>query len=192
MSSAIAPYNAFSGHKVCYRQEFDLNLFRYQPLEHYQNLYSFQNGLEFDEAAWEIWIDLKHKLREYNFRAYGVSNDDGRIYPKREYIQRMLEASFIYQVKESEGYGHVIHNAMCLGRPMILRKGDYTGRLAEPLLIENETYLAIDPDLPEKVRYYSEPERLRRMCERCRDRFREVVDFDCEFQTVKKFLEELV
>jgi len=192
LSSAVAPYNAFKGHKVLYRQEFDLELFKPLPPYQFKNIYSFQNGLEFDEPAWEEWVKLKHQLRDYTFKSYGVSNDNGRIYPKREYISRMLEASFIFQVKEHEGYGHVIHNAICLGRPMIIRRKDYAGRLADSLLVENETYLEIDKDLPDKIKHYSEPSRLKEMSRKCAEKFREVVDFDAEFVEIKKFMEELI
>ena len=194
LASANSPYEAFSGHKVLYRQEFDLNLFRYQPISQFRNLYTFQNGMEDNEDAWGRWTDLKHELSEFTFKSYGGGNEDGKFYSKRRFIEAMLESSFIFQTKgQWEGYGHVVHNAMCLGRPMILKRSDYAGKLAEPLLIKDETYLEItDPELIFKIRHYSQPVQLRTMSDKARRLFNEVVDFDQEFIAIRKFFEELV
>jgi hypothetical protein len=194
MASATHPFNTFKGHKVLYRQEFDLNLFSPTLPLFFRNIYSFQNDLEVFEDAWICWLDLKHKLRDYTFKNYGGGCDDGRIYPKRIYIEKMLESSFIFSDKGSQpdGFGHVIHNAICLGRPMIMKFNAYVGRLAEPLLIENETYLEIDENLPDKIRFYSEPERLWKMSRKCHERFEETVNFDKEAIELKKFFDELI
>jgi hypothetical protein len=183
LSSAMAPYNAFSGHKVLYRQEFDLNLFQYKPIYNFKNIYSFQNDIESFEDTWAYWTDLKHKLRDYNFKSYGVGCDDGKIYPKRTYIEKVLESTFVLQSKGPwEGYGHTIHSSICLGRPMIIKFSDYKGKLAEPLLIENETYLEMDENLPEKLRSLT-PEKIEWMSKRCHEK---------EFVEVKKFFDELI
>lgn len=192
LASALAPFNTFGGHKVLYRQEFDLNLFKSQPPRYYRNIYSFQNDIEGFEDVWLFWIDLKHKLPEFNFKSYGVGCEDGKIYPKRTYIDKMLDSSFILQSKGPwEGYGHLIHNAICLGRPMIIKFNDYKGKMAEPLLIKDGTYLEMDGELPEKIRYFSEPDRLRLMSEKCRTIFKDVVNFDRDFIEIRKFFDEL-
>ena len=194
LASATSPYEKFSGHKVLYRQEFSLELFRPSMSIPTRNVWSFQNDMEQFEDVWAYWIDLKHKLREYSFKNYGVGCDDGKIYPKREYVKKMLEASFIYQSKGPfEGYGHTIHNAMCLGRPMIIKHADYRGKLADPLLVKDETYLEMDDELPEKIRYYSRIDRLGKMSERCGQLFEENVNFDKEFdEKLKPFFANLI
>ena len=191
LASALAPYNSFKGHKILYRQEFDLNLFKYLPPTNFRNIYSFQNGLEFDERAWDKWIWFKRKLRDYSFKSFGVSNDDGRIYPKREYIREMLNSSFIYQVKHHDGYSHVIHNAFCLGRPPIIYEEDYSDKIAGPLLKDEKTCLFIDVNIEAKIRKWSEPEKLREMSLNARERFLQVVNFDKEAEALKVFMEEL-
>jgi hypothetical protein len=192
LASAMAPYNAFGGHKVLYKQEFDLNLFKYKPIYNFKNIYSFQNDIENFEDTWAFWTDLKHKLRDYTFKSYGVGCDDGKIYPVRELINKMLESTFILQSKGPwEGFGHVIFNSFCLGRPMIIKFSDYKGKLAEPLLIENETYLEMDENLPEKLRSLTK-EKIEWMSKRCHEKFEEVVNFDKEFVEVKKFFDELI
>lgn|SRR3990167_4789250 len=196
LSSAIQPYNAFKGHKILYRQEFPIDLFNRYKKEpkNFNNIYSFQNDIEQFEDTWEFWTDLKHKLRDFKFQSFGVGCEQGKIYPKTEYIKKMLEATFILQSKGPwEGYGHTIHNAICLGRPMIIKFSDYQGRMAEPLLIKDETYLEMDDELPEKIRFYSVPERFKKMSDKCQQLFTENVNFDKEWkEKLKPFFENLI
>lgn len=194
LASAKSPFDVFEGHKILYRQEFDLKLFEYRKVCFTNNIYSFQNDIEGFEDTWACWTDLKHKLPDFNFRSYGVGCEDGKIYPKRAYAEKMRKASFILQSKGPwEGYGHTIHNAICLGRPMIIKFSDYAGKLAEPLLIRNETYLEMDdPELSETIKFYSQSLRLKKMSKRCHERFEEIVNFDKEFIEIKEFFDNLV
>lgn len=195
LSSAIAPYDAFTGHKTIWLEEFDLNLFKYRPITNFNNIYSFQGGLEFDEDTWQLWLELQHLLPDYNFKAYGVANEGGKIYPKRQYIETFLDASFIFQTKKNEGFGHIIHNAMCLGRPPVIYEEDYKDKIAGRLLKDKQTCLFIEPDMRktiEKIIYYSKPENLSYLSSNARAIFEKEVNFDKEFIEVKKFFEELI
>lgn len=193
LASAMSPYKRFEGHKVLYRQEFPMTIFVPEPPTHFNHVWSFQNDIEQFEDTWIFWTELKHKLRDYDFKSYGVGNEQGKIYPKREYVKKMLEASFLLQSKGPwEGYGHVIHNAIHLGRPMIIKFSDYQGKMAEPLLIKDETYLEMDGELPDKIRYYSQPERLTKMYYKCRETFEKNVNFDKDFLQIKSFFENLI
>ena len=195
LSSATKPFNEFQGkNKVLYRQEFDLNLFKYEPPRFFRNLWSFQNDLGQFPEAWEWWLRLKHNLPDFYFQSFGVTNEQGKIYSKRDFVKKMLEASFHFIVKDWDGYGHAIHNAIALGRPVITKGEYYKGRLADPLLEDGETCLFIDNDVSpveERIKYWSKPENLRKMCEKAYRRFCEVVDFDEEFKQIKEFLENL-
>lgn len=195
LSSATQPYYAFKGHKILYRQEFPLDIFKPELPTHFNNIWSFQNDIEQFEDTWTFWTDLKHKMRDYNFKSYGVGCEQGKIYSKREYVQKMLEATFIVQSKGPwEGYGHVVFNSMCLGRPMILKGSDYARKMAEPLLIEDETYLEMtDSDIIEKIRYFSNPDRYIKMSTACKKVFNENVSFDKEFEEkIKPFFANLI
>ena len=96
----------------------------------------------------------------------------------------MSQSTFGFQSKGPwEGYGHYIHNSMCLGRPMILRFSDYQGKMAEPLLIRDKTYIEMDdPDLVSKIREFSKPDYYMGMYETCVKKFNEVVNFDREWE----------
>lgn len=194
MASAKGPYSAFKGpHKILYRQEFDLDLFKYSPPRHFRNFYSFQNDIRQFEHTWDLWLKLRHNLPEFTFKSYGVANDEGKIYPKRNYIAKMLESSFIFQSKGPwEGYGHVIFNALCLGRPMVIYEKDYSDKIAGPLLEDEKTCLFIDDNLEAKIRKWSQPDKLMEISTKARDRFLEVVNFDKEAEELKVFLENLI
>lgn len=192
LASATAPYNAFQGHKVLYRQEWDMSLFQPEPPTNFKNIWSFQNDIEQFEDIWEFWTDLKHKLRDYNFKSFGVGNENGKIYPKRELYKKMSESTFGFQSKGPwEGYGFAIHNSIWLGRPMIIKFSDYQGKMAEPLLIKDQTYLEMDDELPDKIRSLSKNDIIK-MSEKCMQVFKENIDFDLEFLKIKKFFEELI
>lgn len=191
LASATAPYNAFQGHKVLYRQEWDMSLFQPTLPINFKNIWSFQNDIEQFEDTWEFWTDLKHKLRDYDFKSFGVGNEQGKIYPKRELYKKMSESTFGFQSKGPwEGYGFTIHNSIWLGRPMIIKFSDYKGKMAEPLLIKDETYLEMDDELPNKIRSLSEYDIIK-MSEKCIQVFKENVNFDLEFLKIRKFFDNL-
>lgn len=193
LSSAIKPYNDFKGkNKILYRQEFDMELFKYQKPVFFKNIYNFQGDLIGNERTWDLWLRLTHNLRDYNFKSYGVGNESGFIRPKRDFIKAMLESSFVFNVKEGgDGFGHVMHNAMCLGRIPIVKKKDYINQMAEPFL---DLCLCIDDisDLECTIRQYSDQDTFMRRSEEIRDRFHKIVNFDNEFKTIiKPFIENL-
>lgn len=195
LSAAKQPYEAFKGHKVLAKEEWDINLSQYVAPTNFNNIYSFQNNLEAFEDTWEVWVRLKHELRDFKFKSYGNENDDGKIYPKREYYQKMSESTFGFQSKGPyEGYGFTIHNSIYLGRPVIIRFKDYQGKMAEPLLKEGVSYLEMDdPNLAYKIKFYSEPERFRKMSQECREMWHNIPSFDEEFnERIKPFFENLI
>ena len=187
MYSDLESFNINGGNKILYHQEFDLNLFRPQSITNFKNIYSFTHNLEKYEPAEELWTEHQHSFPEFNFQAFGRGNDGGFIYPKKDFIKKMLEATFIWQVKDWEGYSHIIHNAFALGRPMILRREDIKGRIFEPLIDETT---CIFTDQIDKLRTMSNQEILE-MGQHCQDRFKEVVNFDDEFIKIKEFFEGL-
>lgn len=171
-------------HKILYHQEFDLNLFTYEPIQNFHNIYAFQHNLEKYEPAEELWKDHQRKFQQYNFKFFGKGNDGGYIYPKREYIKKMRQATFIWMVKDWDGYSHVVHNAFALGRPMIVRRKDIKGKIFEPLCDETT---CIFTDQMDKL-----GKNVERMSKNCYKRFKEVVDFDEEEKQLRKFFEGIL
>ena len=171
-------------HKILYHQEFDLNLFTYKPPVYLYNIYAFQHNLEKYEPAEELWKAHQRQFPLYNFQFYGKGNDGGYIYSKRDYVAKMREALFIWMVKDWDGYSHIVHNAMALGRPMIVRRSDIKGKIFEPLL-DNKTCIFIDEI--ERIAVVS----LDKMSRACVKRFNEHVNFNEEAIKLKEFFENL-
>ena len=209
LASATAPYEKFSKNKVLYKQEFDLNLFKYRPLYNFNNIYSFQNDLEEDEDAWDMWLYLKHNLTHpkdatphFNFKSYGVGNHDGKIFPKRRLVEEMLDSTFIFQRKFAEGFGHVVHNAFALGRIMVLNPKTYLQGIAKDLLEDEKTCIFIPNDnwkennmgkLINKIIHWSHPERATWLGENARNRFLEMIDFNREYkEKLEPFFSNLI
>jgi len=170
--------------KILYHQEFDLNLFKYEPIHYTDVIHSFQHHLERYEPAEDLWRQHIRQFPEYSFKSYGKGNDDGYVYGKDRYISLMQMASFVWQVKDWDGYSHVIHNAMAIGRPMIVRRSDIKGKIYEPMLTEKT---CVFTDQIERIRTVDIPQ----MSKNCYQAFKDSVDFDWEEQELRKFFERV-
>lgn len=92
--------------------------------------------------------------------------------------------------------GNCIHDSYAVGRPVITRLSDYQGKLAEDLLIEDETFINIDGRTPESL-YWELTSivsggRYGEMSRAAYNQFKKVVDFDAEFKQIKEFLGRLL
>jgi len=128
---------------------------------------------------------------------HGLNGDDGFITPVSALAESMRNTSFIWHIKQhGEGYGHIIHNAFAVGRPVITVKSYYEGKLCYPLLEDEVTCLDLGVRSIEsnvnRINYFSEPERLLKMSENCRKRFYETVNFDLEAERMKDFFGRLI
>jgi|GEM_PF-1038186 len=191
-----------------YHQEFDLNVF--QPIEVVEesgddikdplNIFSFVNCFNIDNLFgfdWAIFQEIEKLMPEWTMRSFGGQCRDGAAHGSEELATYMRGAKFIWHTKAGgDGYGHVLHNSAAVGRPLIIRKQYYQGKMGEALIKDGETAIVIDGLSPQqivdKILYYSEPERYRTMCQNVRDNFKRVVDFDKEFLDIKQFLENIV
>lgn len=223
MASAIINGVSPDVNFIQYHQEFDTNIFKPQkwtaqfgvhtengdinfgePKEvevlPAKNIYSFVNC--FNVAGhfaedWQTFSEIEKSMQDWSFKAFGGQCRDGAIGPTSVLANKMCEAMFIWHTKAGgDGYGHVIHNAPAVGRPLIVRKQYYDGKLAEPLLIDGETCIAIDglsyPQIINKIVHYSEPVRYKEMCQKAYERFKQIVDFDREQKQIEVFLSKLI
>ena len=199
---------------ISYHQEFNPSIF-HQPIKSTKdirgyvnsydwslpdkNIYSFVNV--FDKAGhfaadWQLFTQLEQMLPDYKFRAYGGQCRDGSKNGDKEVAAGMVEARFIWHTKAGgDGYGHIIHNAPAIGRPLIIKRQYYVGKMAEPLLEDGKTCICIDNLAPEeiinKIRYYEDPARYEELAKGAYARFKEVVNFDTEAEKIKEFLAKL-
>lgn len=184
-----------------YHQEFDVNIF--SPSVDIAlpdvNIYSFVNCFDVSRIFkddWDLFLKLESSLPNWNFKAYGGQCRDGAIGPANKLADKMRESRFIWHTKAGgDGYGHVIHNAPAVGRPLIVKKQYYQGKMAEPLLIDGKTCIAIDglgvPEIVNKIEYYSDAERYQALYNNTYTNFKKVVNFDDEETKIKDFLNRL-
>lgn len=182
----------FFTHAIKYNQEFSLSDFFYEPPTRLRKIVAF---------AFYLWQDpicreTQGKLTDFSLETYGSGNEFPGIVKTGEVARKMREADFIWHVKAGgDGYGHVLHNAAAVGRPVILSKKTYQKLRFGKFVEDGKTCVCIDGLKPEalvkKIRHYAEPDRHRRLCENIYERFRNLVDFDKDEKNVRCFLENL-
>lgn len=218
MASALIPNVPEDINFVSYHQEFDLSTFHppitgqlIQGTNDYwnsynfdvpekKNIYSFVNCFNTQDhlkSDWELFKRLEIDMPDFKFRSYGGQCRDGNCNGSEELAVKMREAMFIWHTKAGgDGYGHVIHNAAAVGRPLIVKKQYYQGKMAEALIKDEITAIVIDgldnQEIMEKINFYSEPERYRRMAKEAYDNFIQVVNFDNEELKIRAFLDRLI
>lgn len=207
---------------VSYHQEFDLSTF--YPLfikggglkndnsftagtDEYQvndlprqNIYSFVNCFSTQDhfmVDWELFQSMERRMVDWMFSSYGGQCRDGNMNGSKELADKIRESRFVWHTKNGgDGFGHVIHNAAACGKPLIVKKQYYVDKLAEPLLIDGITCIAIDgldpQQIKNKIEYFNEPENYTEMCQNVYDNFKKVVDFDKEEQDLRIFLSKLL
>lgn len=191
--ASITPVEAPGVNALFYHQEFDLKIFKPTPTKPTRNIYSFVNVLT-QNRGWDDFVRIKQMLNDsYSIKSFGGQCPDGNMTGPKALADKMREAQFVFHVKYGgDGFGHVIHNAYAVGRPVITRPSDYKGQLAENLMVPG-TYVDIDSNhLAERiVDLTANPEELKAMGEKAAQRFREVVDYSQEAKGVWQWLETL-
>lgn len=195
--ASIAPRQVPAGmNAVFYHQEFDLDTFHATSIPQEPNVYSFVNILQ-NTSDYPLYLRYKELMPDYNFKAFGGQCPDGVINGVRNLADKMREARFIWHVKPGgDGFGHVIHNAFAVGRPVITRKSHYKGCLAEKLLEDGVTCIDLDmrseADNLKMIREMAQPDHWQRMAGRVYTKFRQTVDYMEESQKIRAFLKNLV
>lgn len=196
---------------VEYHQEFDLHYFSPDKLTltdeidgervltyPEKSINSFINV--FDRMSdYPLFLDIENRMSRngWTFKSYGGQCRDGNMQGVRNLSSKMRESRFIWHTKAGgDGYGHILHNAAAVGKPVIIRRSDYSGKLGENLLINGETCIEIDnlnpEQIVEKILYFSEPEDYMDMMRNVYWNFQRVVDFDREEQLIKQFINRLI
>lgn len=181
-----------------YHQEFDLEVFRDTPVPPTRKVYSFLNVIRNSGIGWNDYSELKRIMERlgWEFRAYGGQCPDGNMNGAHETASKMREAAFIFHVKPGgDGFGHVIHNAYAVGRPLITRPSHYRGQLAEQLLVPG-TFIDLDRYGRGEVkniltRLMFDPDSLAQMGRSAAHRFDEVINYEAEAKEISEWLSTL-
>ena len=208
LSSAKLPlgvtFNGYNGQPLVaveYHQEFDLDTFSSFTLHEPENIIrSFVNCFSLDNLFaydWALFQEIEKLMPEWKFETLGGQCRDGAAHGSNELSSIMRMSKFIWHTKAGgDGYGHVLHNSAAVGRPLIIRKQYYQGKMGEALIKDGETAIVIDglstQQIIDKILYYSEPDRYQALCKNVRDNFNKEVDFDKEYLDIKQFLENIV
>jgi hypothetical protein len=188
---------------VIYHQEFDLDIFHYEPPKQGKKIYSFINCLntvDLYRKDWELFLELERLMPDWEFKSFGGQCRNGAIWDRKELADKMREATFIFQCKtDGDGYGHNIFSAAAVGRPLITRRSDYIGKLAEPLV--GSYSIKVDIYSPEEIAKHIQQVHsawdmqheliLEDMSLGIYGKFNEVCDFDSEEQKIRTFLQNL-
>lgn len=181
---------------ICYHQEFDTKVWKYVKPSNFKTIKTFINCFP-DTEDYPLWDIYKNELPEFSFKMHGIGGLDGNVSPQKAVLGAMVDSGFIWHVKlGGEGFGHVVHGAYALGRPVITKGSYYRGKMAEPLLIDGVTCIDLEKgglhENVAKIRHFSEPESFKKMSQAAYRRFREVVNYDREEKPLREFLKRLV
>lgn len=205
VSSAL-PYPVTKPH-VVYHQEFSLRDFAYVPPPRGETfrLRSFVQCFAENVQEYALFRATAAAAPELGWDVFGsycsAEPDEyarGLLQPCAEVARGMQGADVVWHSKKwSDGYGHVIHNAFAVGRPVVGSEGYYRSQLAGPLWVDGVT--SIDTDrrsraevLEEVRRLWRDEERHVGMAEAAAARFRDVVSFDEEADKIAAMLEGFV
>ena len=175
-----------------YHQEFDLSVFKYEPPKTSTAVYSHIHYMR----ELDLLARYKSSLPSWTFKTFGAGMEDCHHLTSDE-AQSYVDSGWTWHVKSGgDGYGYAPHRSYACGRPLIVRGNYYRGQLAEQLFQDGINCIDLDKhsflDNITLLQHFSHPEEHARLCENAYNRFREVVDFDAEEQTIRKFLERLV
>lgn len=200
MASAVINGIPLHINHIQYHQEFSTDIFRYKPPVNTKNIFSFINCFNTERyfaQDWALFLKLEQMMPDWNFKSFGGQCRDGTAKGDKGVAEKMHEARFVAQLKKNgDGYGIIVHNTGAIGRPMIVKKQYYAGKLGEQLMIDGETCIAIDDLSPsqivDKILYYNDDDRYAEMNRRIYKNFRNICDFGREESELRRFIENLI
>lgn len=184
---------------VQYLQEFDTSIFRGSPTLQKKKITSLVNCFSTDNLFTDdfaLFERIERMMPDYTFKAYGAQGRDGCMHGARQVAGAINNAQFVWHTKRGgDGYGHIIHNSAYMGKPMIVKKEYYAGKLGEKLMIDGKTVIAIDglgpQEIMNKIRFYETEIEYRRLCESVYENAMSHINFDNEAKKIQVFLTNL-
>ena len=199
MASAIINDIPSDVHFISYLQEFDTSIFKVGLVNDNKKITSLVNcfgsdGLFADDFT--LFKKVERLMPEYDFKAYGAQGRDGCMHGAKQVARAIDESMFVWHTKRGgDGYGHVVHNTAYMGKPMIVKKQYYAGKLAERFMIDGDTCVVIDGLNPEQIRQkiitYSDPEKYQTLCENMRKLGAQYINFDEQAKQLNDYMAKL-
>ena len=174
---------------VYYHQEIELREFTLPPIS--PKITSLVHLL----PEPEIYERFKKELAPTEMKAYGAGCPDGYRNGLSEVLQTISNSSIIYHNKKgADGFGHIIHSALMMGRPVIVNYDEYSNSLAGQLLVKDQNCIDVfDPQAVSKIKnWINNREELVKACRLSYNLFREKINYAKEALSVKEFLTHLI
>jgi hypothetical protein len=189
LASSVVPRGTQA---IQYHQEFSRTLFAPADPTNVERVTSFMLRAESTSCPSD-WIEQAPGVRwaEYG----GVSpRDPTYLAPMSKVADALRETGWVWHDKRiGDGYGHVVHTAAAVGRPLIGHASHYAGLLAEPLWRDLETCIDLDRHSEtDALRLWrainADPEWYGEMVTRMQNTFARLVDFDAEADEIRMAL----
>lgn len=176
---------------VVVHQEFSLEQFRYEPPVGFGPVASFVSCFPEMETEYQgNFVPTAKAAPEFDWRVYGAYGtaavdeyEAGNLPSDVAIGMAMRHAGAVWHAKKwSDGFGHVVHNAFAVGRPVFGYAGYYADKLAGPLWVDGVTSIDVGRRsqadvVAELRRLAADPDAYLAMCEASAARFREIVSF---------------
>jgi len=183
--------------KMLYHQRFDTkNIFTYKEPSVFNRITCFMPGFRGVPDLVNFMSRHDFVSGGVEFLDYGHHSKLGFLASKEAFAEAMGNTSFVWHVKPGgDGFGHVLHSSMAMGRPVITIADDYRNSIAWPLLEDGKTCILIGRDPIQnlkKIRSMMAPETIKEISLNAAERFKDVVDYNHEADMIQNFLERLV
>jgi len=146
----------------------------------------------------EVFNYYKSAIPEAIFKAFGAGCPDGYVSSQKGVCDTIRSSSLIFHHKPyADGFGHVVHSAVMLGRPLIINYEEYKTRLAGKILIKDQNCISLDSgesrqEIVAKIKkLITDKNLLLEYCKKSYNLFREVVNYEKEAEQITDFLNNL-
>jgi len=189
---------------VFFHPEFDLNIFKNDnSIKNIKSISNLRHGCNTLGGLYE----LERRLPDWTIKAYGINNRDGELQTDQDIARVMNESGFIYHVKPvGDGYGYNTHQSFAVGSIVITDSshmcsgGNPAEWFTSHLLLDIENYHTAPTFVDwSRYNYNSIVDRLNwcadnypTLQQNAMNKFKEVVDFDAEYQKIRVFIERLI
>lgn len=177
---------------VIYHQEFDRSVFAYTPPTDPTAVTSLMLRLDWTSCDYS-WISDAPGIRWSALGGSGMG-DTEYLAPMSKVAERIAASGWVWHDKRiGDGYGHVLHTAAAMGRPVIGHGSHYRGLLGQPFWVDLKTCIDLDIHQPtEALRLIraiaADPEWYCDLSRGIADVFDEQVDFDAEAERIRSIL----
>lgn len=177
---------------ICfYHQEFDLDVFSYKIPVLHNKIDSYIHYMQGQDLT-----NIYQQKLECKIYTHGAGMDNC-FHKTLDIAKCMQESGWTWHYKPGgDGYGHILYNSFACGRPMIIWKQFYNGKLGNELLKDGKTCVdisvrSIDENI-KLIEKLSIPDEHIKISENCFLEFKNKVNFDYEEEGIRKFIERLI